>query len=101
MADRTTVVNQTLQEAAGKIRQAQTSLEEVIGAMSSAVSALESGWQGDSHNAFVEVWEESRPAMEKLAEAIGKFAPELESVIKRQEETEATNVGAIKGLAFQ
>ncbi len=90
----------SLQAAAGQVKQAKANLEEVIAFMTSSVGALEGAWQGESYNALVSAWNESKPTMQRLAEALGNYAPGLENAAAAQQETEAANAGAMSGLAF-
>lgn len=45
-------------------------------------------------------WTESKPTLERLATAVGNFAPELNRAVASQQETEAANAGTMAGLAF-
>ena len=86
--------------AAGNVNTAKSDLENVISYLSSAVSALDGNWSGESYQAFVNAWEESKPTMQKLAEAVGRFAPELNKAVTTQRETEATSAAAMSNLGF-
>ena len=99
MAD-VTMTYESLQGAAGKVNQAKTDLETVITNLTNAVAALEGNWSGSSYNAFVNAWNESKPTMERLKEAVGKFAPELDSAVKRQQEAEATSSSRMENVSF-
>ena len=90
----------SLENAASQVSQAQEDLEQVISFLTNAVSALEGNWQGESYNAFVNAWAESKPTMEKLAAAVGNFAPELKRAVASQKETETANAGAMAALGF-
>ena len=90
----------SLETAAGQVNQAKADLDQVITFLSNAVNALEGNWSGDSYNAFVNAWNESRPTMQKLSEAVGNFAPELNKAVENQKATEAANAGAMSNLAF-
>ena len=59
MAD-VTMSYSSLQEAAGKVNTAKGDLEQVISFLTSAVSALEGNWSGESYNAFVKNLEYSK-----------------------------------------
>lgn len=99
MAD-VTMTYGSLESAAGQVSQAQADLEQVISFLTNAVNALEGNWQGESYNAFVNAWTESKPTMERLATAVGNFAPELNRAVASQQETEAANASAMASLAF-
>lgn len=99
MAD-ITMSYSSLQEAAGKVNTAKGDLEQVISFLTSAVSALEGTWSGESYNAFVNAWNESKPTMERLKEAVGNFAPELNNAVTRQQETEAMSSVRMENLSF-
>ena len=90
----------SLETAAKQVNQAETNLGDVITFLSNAVSALEGSWEGESYEAFVGAWNESKPTMERLKDAVGKFAPELNRAVSAQQETEATNASAMSNLAF-
>lgn len=90
----------SLQEAAGKVNTAKSDLEQVISFLTSAVAALEGNWSGESYNAFVNAWNESKPTMERLKEAVGNFAPELNNAVASQQETEAGSAARMQGLSF-
>ena len=99
MAD-VTMTYGSLEATAGQVNQAKADLEQVIAFLTSAVGALDGNWQGESYNAFVNAWNESKPTMQKLAEAVGNFAPELNRAVASQQETEAANASAMSSLAF-
>lgn len=99
MAD-VTMTYSSLETAAGQVDQAKADLDQVISFLSSAVSALEGAWQGESYNAFVNAWNESKPTMQKLSDAVGNFAPELNRAVTVQQETEAANATSMSNLAF-
>ncbi len=91
---------ESLQGAAGKVNRAETDLGTVISNLTNAVTALEGNWTGASYNAFVNAWNESKPTMERLKEAVGKFAPELNAAVKRQQEAEAASSARMDNLSF-
>lgn len=99
MAD-VTMSYSSLQEAAGKINTAKEDLEQVISSLTSAVSALEGSWSGESYKAFVNAWNESKPTMERLKEAVGNFAPELNNAVARQQEIDVLSAGRMETLSF-
>lgn len=99
MAD-VTMTYESLQGAAHKVDLAKGDLETVISNLSNAVSALEGNWQGSSYETFLNAWNESKPTMERLKEAVGKFAPELNAAVKRQQEAEATSSAKMDNLSF-
>ena len=90
----------SLQTAANQIRKAEGELQDVTAQLESAVSALEGDWLGESHQAFVNAWQESKPTIQRLTEAIGNFAPALDQTVARQQGTEGNNVKVISGLGF-
>jgi len=99
MAD-VTMTYGSLEAAAGQVNAAKADLEEVISFMSSAIGALDGAWQGESYSALVNAWNESKPTMQRLAEAVGNFAPELNNAVAAQQETEAANAAGMASLAF-
>lgn len=99
MAD-VTMTYSSLETAASSITSAKGDLESVIAALTSAVSALDGNWSGESYQAFVEAWDSSKPTMEKLAEAVGNFAPELTKAVSSEQEREAASAAAMSSLAF-
>lgn len=99
MAD-VTMSYSSLQEAAGKINTAKEDLEQVISVLTSAVSALEGSWSGESYKAFVNAWNESKPTMERLKEAVGNFAPELNNAVARQQATDVASAARMENLSF-
>lgn len=99
MAD-VTMTYESLQGTAGKVNQAETDLGTVISNLTNAVAALEGNWSGVSYNAFVNAWNESKPTMERLKQAIGKFAPELNNAVTRQQEAEAASSARMDNLSF-
>ena len=99
MAD-VTMTYASLETAASNVNSAKADLESVISFLNSAVSALEGNWSGQSYEAFVGAWQQSKPTMEKLAEAVGNFAPELNKAVSAQQEREASAAGSMSGLAF-
>lgn len=99
MAD-ITMTYSSLENTAGKINQAEANLQEVSAALDSAVSALEGTWSGESYQAFVNAWQESKPTMQKLAEAVGNFAPALNRAIAAQQSVEIENVTIMNSLEF-
>lgn len=90
----------SLQEAANKVNTAKSDLEQVISFLTSAVSALEGNWSGESYKAFVSAWNDSKPTMERLKEAVGNFAPELNNAVASQQETEAASASRLGSLSF-
>lgn len=99
MAD-VTMTYASLETAASNVNNAKADLENVISFLNSAVSALEGNWSGESYEAFVSAWQASKPTMERLAESVGNFAPELTKAVAAQQEREASAAGAMSGLAF-
>ncbi len=99
MAD-VTMTYSSLETAAGHVNQAKDDLDQVISFLSSAVSSLDGAWEGESYNAFVNAWNESKPTMQKLSEAVGNFAPALNRAVSAQQEIEATGATELGGLAF-
>lgn len=99
MAD-ITMTYSSLTEAAGKVNTAKEDLAQVISNLDSAVGALEGNWSGESYNAFVNAWKDSKPTMDRLKEAVGNFAPELNKAVADQQETEAGRAARMEGLAF-
>ena len=100
MADGVTMTYSSLETAARNVKDAEADLVQVISNLSSAVSALDGAWQGESYNAFVNAWNESKPTMQKLANAVGAFSPELTRAVSSQREAEAANASKMSSLAF-
>lgn len=100
MAFDTSMTYSSLQAAAKQVEHSEANLNEVISDLTKAVNALEGGWSGEAYNAFVEAWNESKPTMQKLADAVGRFAPELTKAVSAQQETEAKNASSMQNLAF-
>ena len=90
----------SLEDAATKITKAGADLDEVTTFLDTTVKALEGNWEGDSYNAFVNVWSESKPTMLKLKEAVEQFSVALKNSVARQKETDATSEREIQPLAF-
>jgi len=99
MAD-VTMTYSSLETAANNVNTAKGNLDDVIAYLSSAVSALQGNWSGESYEAFVGAWEESKPTMQKLSEAVARFAPELTKAVASQQETEKASASAMSGLSF-
>ncbi len=76
----------SLEEAAKKIETAENELQNLIASLSSVVSTLGEGYSGESYNAFLNAWNESKPTMERLKEAVGNFAPALRTAANDQRE---------------
>lgn len=89
-----------LESAAGKINTAKEDLENVISQLDGAVNALEGNWTGKAYEAFRNAWTESKPTMQKLAMAVGNFAPELNSAVSDESEREAQRASTMSNLAF-
>ena len=90
----------SLQTAASNVNAAKADLEDVIARLESAVAALDGNWSGESYNAFVAAWQESKPTMQRLAEAVGRFAPELNNAVVAQQERESATAASMTNLAF-
>lgn len=100
MASDVSMTYSSLQAAANQVEHSKENLNEVISDLTKAVNALEGEWSGEAYNAFVEAWNESKPTMQKLADAVGRFAPELNEAVSTQQETEAKNASSMRSLAF-
>ena len=74
----------SLEEAANKITTAEGELQTLISNLSSVVATLGEGYTGASYNAFMNAWNEAKPTMEKLKEAVGNFAPALKTAAENQ-----------------
>lgn len=99
MAD-VTMTYSSLETTAKKVETAKKNLDDVIANLTNAVTALEGKWSGESYQAFVNAWNESKPTMQKLAEAVANFAPELRKAVSLQQETERQNASAMSNVAF-
>lgn len=90
----------SLEAAAGSVNSAKADLEDVIAYLDSAVAALDGNWSGASYEAFRSAWQESKPTMQRLAEAVGNFAPELNRAVAGQQERESLTAASMGKLAF-
>ena len=99
MAD-VTMSYASLEEAANKITTAEGELQTLISKLSSVVSTLGEGYSGESYNAFLNAWNESKPTMEKLKEAVGNFAPALKTAAENQRQLEQSTAQKMSGLSF-
>lgn len=99
MAD-VTMSYASLEEAAQKITTAEGELQTLISKLSSVVSTLGEGYSGESYNAFLNAWNESKPTMEKLKEAVGNFAPALKTAAENQKQLEQSTAQRMSGLSF-
>lgn len=91
---------ESLQTAATNVRSAQTDIQEVITKLTNAVNALQGNWSGDSYEAFLNAWQSSKPTLQKLAEAVGAIAPELEKTVAEQITKEGESAQRMSGVAF-
>lgn len=91
---------EALETAASQINTAKSDLEQVISFLDSAISTLGGGFVGESYNAFANAWQESKPTMQKLAEAVGNFAPELNKAVQTQQTQVSADAGRMAGLKF-
>ena len=89
-----------MDEAANKITSAQGELADLISKLSGVVSTLGEGYSGESYNAFVNAWNESKPTMEKLKEAVGNFAPALRAAAENQRQLEQSSAQKMNNLSF-
>lgn len=99
MAD-ITMTYSSLESAASQINSAKSDLDSVIAALDSAVSSLDGNYSGVSYEAFRNAWQESKPTMQKISEAVAAFAPELNTAVAKQQEAEGTAAGRMGALAF-
>lgn len=90
----------SLEEAAKKIETAENELQNLIATLNSVVSTLGEGYSGESYNAFLNAWNESKPTMEKLKEAVGNFAPALRTTANNQRELEIQTAQKMGTLGF-
>lgn len=90
----------SLEEAASKITSAEEELQNLINTLSNVVSALGEGYSGESYNAFLNAWNESKPTMERLKEAVGNFAPALKTAAENQRQLELSTAQKMGGLGF-
>lgn len=90
----------SLEEAANGVDRAKADLEEVIALLDRTVSALEGSWSGESYEALVNAWGSSKPTVQKLAEAVAAFAPEIRGAAERQRETESASASRIQSTSF-
>ena len=91
---------ESLSGAAKKITEAKEQLETLIKNMTSVVETLGSDYVGVSYEAFKNAWAESKPAMERLKEAVGEFGPALNEAAEKQRETEATTASKMSKLGI-
>jgi WXG100 family type VII secretion target len=99
MAD-ITMTYASLEEAASKITAAEGELQNLISSLSSVVSTLGEGYSGESYNAFLAAWNESKPTMERLKEAVGNFAPALKTAAENQRQLELSTAQKMGNLSF-
>lgn len=99
MAD-ITMTYASLEEAASKITAAEGELQNLISSLSSVVSTLGEGYSGESYNAFLAAWNESKPTMERLKEAVGNFAPALKTAAENQRQLELSTAQKVGNLSF-
>ena len=90
----------SLEDAANKITTAEGELGALISKLTSVVSTLGEGYTGDSYNAFLNAWEESKPTMEKLKEAIGNFSPALKTAAENQRQLDQSTAQQMSSLSF-
>lgn len=90
-----------LHEAATKYSNAQTEIDDITANLDAAVQALSGNFQGEAYRAFEAAWQESKPTLLKLAEALGNFAPELNAAVERQREAEEISAGRLGSLGFK
>lgn len=99
MAD-ITMTYSALETAAGNVNTAKSDLDSVISHLNSAFATLEGSWSGASYEAFRNAWQESKPTMERLAEAVAAFAPALNKAVEEQRIREAQAAGEMGKLSF-
>ena len=99
MAD-ITMTYASLEEAASKITAAEGEQQNLIWSLSSVVSTLGEGYSGESYNAFLAAWNESKPTMERLKEAVGNFAPALKTAAENQRQLELSTAQKMGNLSF-
>ncbi len=90
----------SLEEAATKIETAKSDLETLIADLTSVVSTLGDNYSGESYNAFLNAWTESKPTMENLKEAVGNFSPALKTAAENQRQLEIATAGKMGNLGF-
>ena len=90
----------SLEEAANKITSAENELQTLINNLGSVISTLGENYKGASYEAFLNAWNESKPTMEKLKEAVGHFAPTLRQVAENQRELEERQIKLTDGVRF-
>ena len=91
---------ESLQNASNQINKAESDLSTVIQSLNNAVTALDGEWVGQSYTAFRNAWENSKPTLNKLQEALAQFAPELQEAVRSQMEREQTTAAKMDNLAF-
>ena len=89
-----------LESAASKITSAESELESLISNLTSVIGTLGDGYQGQSYQAFKNAWEESKPTMTRIKEAVGAFAPALRDAATKQKELEGETGGKMSSLGF-
>ena len=89
-----------LESAASKITSAESELDSLISKLTSVIDTLGDGYQGQSYQAFKNAWEESKPTMTRIKEAVGAFAPALNEAATKQQELEGETGGKMGGLGF-
>ncbi len=85
------ITYEAMDTAAKNVETARTNLDDVTKFLDGAVKALDGVWVGETQKAFVEAWQQSKPTMQKLAEAVAKYAPELRSFADKMKTADTGN----------
>jgi WXG100 family type VII secretion target len=91
---------ESLETAAGKITTAEGERQTLIDNLTNVVATLGDGYTGASYTAFLNAWNDSKPTMIKLKEAIGNFAPALRTTAENQRQLEQNTAQQMGNLTF-
>lgn len=96
----TSMTYESLRSAASKMDKAKNDLDDITSFVDKTVRSLEGDWSGEAYRAFVEAWQQSKPTMQRLAEAVERFAPALRERADKQEALEGKWANEVKDIAF-
>ena len=79
---------ESVNSAANKIAAAEEALGTLIANLDSVVQVMGNDNEGRAYREFVELWNETKPQMEKLKECVGENAPRLRQFAARIQEAD-------------
>lgn len=97
MADIIRLTAAEVQAVAAKFASASEETEALVGSLSSEVSSMSSGWEGDAYNRFSENFAEIAKKMKDIVEMYQGLGKQLEGVIKTMQETDAGLASSMAG----